>query len=453
MIIIRKGEISKYKINIGDKINTKFGQLRIIDRFRKKNYKGASIKYYKYKCEICEHEDVIEESKILHGQACKECNKKNRKRISKEELIIIMKRYLEEHDRFTNREFEKCDYTPTLCPYRRVFGSVENALIECGHKIEENKKWLYNRKEYTKEELKRELIYYLPKHLKNNLFLPTANEIDESKDLPSLNSYYMKFNSMENLYSEIGINMELFNENRLKNDMKNKYKIIRDKIKKIPSRIDLDYFCKKDNTYYYSATTYCVHFGGMNNIHKIMGDKTTNWATKLSDEELLNLLKKFNNDFKIVPTQNDIKLCEYMPNYQIYTNRFGSFSNAIKLCGMTPRNKDRKIKTKKGNEVLSGYEYKFVRMLETYNIEFKSEEYYSKYIPNLNRKFRFDFTIFINNKIKFIEIFGIKGNEKYEARKLEKIKICKENNLKLICLSGDDVVNNSFEELFNIIND
>ena len=100
---------------------------------------------------------------------------------------------------------------------------------------------------------------------------------------------------------------------------------------------------------------------------------------------------------------------------------------------------------------MSGYEYKFIKMLEKYNIKFKKEELYKKYIKNFNRQYRFDFTIFINNEIKFVEIFGITGNEKYDERKEDKIKVCKENRLKLIQLTNYDIINNDFKALYKII--
>lgn len=453
MVMGSNKSTSDYKLEIGEIITLKTGDIKIIDRFKKKNNINRNIKYYVCECCKCKNNFTTEERRMIENtKICSNCNTVERNNKEKLELINIMKRYLKEHDKFTNREFEKCEYTTTLYRYRRLFGSVENALRECGYKISKEKEWLYNREKYSKKELKRKLIYYLPKHLKTHLFLPTADEIDLCKELPSLNSYYTNFKSMERLYSEIGIDMKLFNKNRLKNDMKYKYKLIKNKINKIPSRIDLDNFCKIDNVYYYSSKSYCEHFGGMNSLHKIMGDRPTDWDTNKSNKKLLELLKRFYEDYNIVPTQSDLIKCHYMPNYSIYVDRFGSFPRAVELAGMTPRCRERKLKTINGNEVLSGYEYKFVRMLEKYNIKFKTEELYSKYIPNFKRKFRFDFTIFINEEIKFVEIFGIKGNEKYEARKLEKIKICKENNLKLICLSGDDVSNNSFEELLDIIN-
>ena len=76
---------------------------------------------------------------------------------------------------------------------------------------------------------------------------------------------------------------------------------------------------------------------------------------------------------------------------------------------------------------------------------------YKKYIKNFNRQYRFDFAIFINNEIKFVEIFSITGNEKYDERKEDKIKVCKENRLKLIQLTNYHIINNDFKALYKII--
>ena len=51
----------------------------------------------------------------------------------------------------------------------------------------------------------------------------------------------------------------------------------------------------------------------------------------------------------------------------------------------------------------------------------------------------------------FVEIFGITGNKKYNEKIDEKIKLCKENNLKLIELYSNDIGQNSFEEIYRLL--
>ena len=74
-----------------------------------------------------------------------------KKQYTREYLIEIMKKYLCEHDKITTREFDKCEYTPNTYSYRKEFGNIKNALMECGYNIPKDKQWLFDRKEYTKE--------------------------------------------------------------------------------------------------------------------------------------------------------------------------------------------------------------------------------------------------------------------------------------------------------------
>ena len=92
-------------------------------------------------------------------------------------------------------------------------------------------------------------------------------------------------------------------------------------------------------------------------------------------------------------------------------------------------------------------------VLEKYYISYKKEEYYKQYIKDFNKNYRFDFTFNINNKMVFVEIFGITGNKKYNKKMDEKIKLCKENNLKLIELYPNDIGQNSFEEIYRLLMD
>ena len=82
-----------------------------------------------------------------------------------------------------------------------------------------------------------------------------------------------------------------------------------------------------------------------------------------------------------------------------------------------------------------------------------NEEYYKKYVNDLNNKYRFDFTINNNGKVFFVEIFGITGNKNYDKKTKEKIKLCKDNNLTLIEFYPNEIGFNSFEEIFKLLNE
>ena len=89
-------------------------------------------------------------------------------------------------------------------------------------------------------------------------------------------------------------------------------------------------------------------------------------------------------------------------------------------------------------------------MIEKYNIKFKKEEHYKKYIKGLDCEYRFDFTIYIDDRRYFVEIFGIEGNDKYDKKISKKKQLCKNNNLKLIDLYGDDLLKTT-DEIYEML--
>lgn len=275
--------------------------------------------------------------------------------------------------------------------------------------------------------------------------------IDSIHDMPSATCYYGIFKTLDNVYKQIGLDRKKFYNDKLEEDMKNKYIKIRNIINRVPNSRDLNIFSSNSDEYY-GATTYLNHFGSMRNLNEIMGDKPNKECFRdLNDKELLNTLIKLKDDLGIVPTQKDVKACEYCGSLQYYTKRFGSFVQAIISAGMIPRSKKEPLITPKGNRALSGYEYKFMLVLEQYGVDFKKEELYKKYIKDFNKNYRFDFTLNINGERVFVEIFGITGNKNYYKKTEEKIQLCKDNNLNLMELYPDDVGKNSFEDIYNMI--
>lgn len=378
-------------------------------------------------------------------------NTKNKfnKKYTREQLIYFMEDYINKYGIPTTREFDKKEGYPTLYVYRQEFGSFQRALEECGIILDKHKIKLCNRKEYTKEEL---LEHF--KHQHEKYFKETGeylnDDIIDKLDMPSSSCYYKHFKTLDNTYLQIGLDRKKFYNDKLEDDMKNKYIEIREIIGRTPTSRDLDNFSRKNNNYY-GITTYLSHFGSIQELNLLMGDKPSNYSKVMTDEEMLNGLKRLNEELGIVPTQKEVEICNYCGSISDYRKRFGSFVEAIIKAGMTPRSKKEPLITPKGNKALSGYEYKFMLVLEKYNINFKKEEYYKQYIKDFNKNYRFDFTFNINNKMVFVEIFGITGNKKYNEKIDEKIKLCKENNLKLIELYPNDIGQNSFEEIYRLL--
>lgn len=396
--------------------------------------------------------DTEENTRIKNEICFKNVREKTLNDYPKELLIKYMQEYVEKYGYPTTREFNKHKEYPSVHIYRKVFGSFKQAITESKLNVPEDKQWLYDRKEYTKEELLSALKEQTEIKLTNNLYLLTAEEIDINREMPSTSSYYKKFKSLKDAYLEIGINYDDFNLINKKEDMKQKYIKMREIIKRPPHSRDMDKFCSKDNEYY-SSHTYCFYFNSIHDFQVLMGDKPTNWSNDLSDEEMLNALNNLKNELGIVPNQKEVELCEYTGSVSSYIKRFGSFVEAIIKANMIPRSKKEPLITPKGNRALSGYEYKFMLVLEQYNIQFEKEEFYKKHIKSFNKNYRFDFTLEFDNELFFVEIFGITGNEKYDNKVKEKIQLCQNNKINLIDFYPSDIGHNSFDEIYKLVID
>lgn len=61
--------------------------------------------------------------------------------------------------------------------------------------------------------------------------------------------------------------------------------------------------------------------------------------------------------------------------------------------------------------------------------------------------------LLINDTKYYIELFGIEGNEEYDKRKQEKIRICSQYNISLIDLYQKDIYSKTNHEIYiNLMN-
>ena len=379
------------------------------------------------------------------------CHKGIHKILTREKLIDLLKDYYSKFGFPTTREFDKNKDYPNSQTYNNEFGNFKNALIESKIEIPKEKQWLFEREEYTKKYLLEQFKIQVDKKIEKTGKLLMDDDIDRIKDMPCASCYYKNFKTLDNIYKLIGINRKEYEYKLLEEDMKKKYVEIRDMLGRTPNSRDIDRFSNGSDRYY-GCTTYLNHFKSMHDFHIMMGDRPTQWSIDLTDEEMLEGLVSLSKDLGIVPTQSDLLMCEYTPNTSAYTKRFGSFVEAIIKAELTPRSNRVPLITPNGNRALSGYEYKFLLMLEKYNIKFKKEELYRKHIKiPLSHNYRFDFTIYINDEIYFIEIFGMTGREKYDIKTAEKILICQQNNIKLIDLYGGDIGYSTIDEIHDLL--
>lgn len=366
---------------------------------------------------------------------------------SKQELLDILVKYNNEIGFPTQRSFTKSNNLPSYTTYFNKFGSFKNAILLAGIEIPSNRHKYFDRVEYDKDYLIEAFRKQVHISIAERGKLINDTDFDTNKLLPSANVYYKHFKTLDNLYFLIGIDRAKFNNDKLEEDMMRKYIELRDILGRTPHSRDFDRY-SKNNDYWYSCQAYLNHFGSIQNLQKSMGDDLFILGRGMDKQEMLDRIMRLYEELKCQPTQRDIYYCDYTPSTSTYSRVFGSVSNALYILGFKPNNKV--LISPKGNKALSGYEYRFLLMLEKYNINFDKEVYYKDYIENFNRQYRFDFKVKLNNEEYFIEIFGIDKNEKYDKRKLEKKQLCQDNNIKLIDLYGHDLLKNT-DEIYEML--
>lgn len=114
-----------------------------------------------------------------------------------------------------------------------------------------------------------------------------------------------------------------------------------------------------NNSEYPSAWTYYDRFGSWNNALKLAGLDNNDF--KYKENQLLELLKKFERENGRVPTVRDFNNDSEYPSFRTYQTRFGSWSKALKLAEL-----DVDTMVKKG--ILDTSQQK-ARLLEIYIIE------------------------------------------------------------------------------------
>lgn len=373
-------------------------------------------------------------------------SKEGYKLYSREEMIDLITKYYNKNNKIVLRDLRHKNNLPSQTQVINEFGSFQNCLKVCNIPLHNEK--IFNRKKYTKEELL--LLYknFVDNHLKNNIFLPTYDEIDQSYDLPSSSVYLREFGTLNKLNKLIGYNQKDFNNKALEKDMLDKYINACNDYGYVLNSREITKLSKENKQYIYCTEAYNNHFGSIHNLQKICGFNVTIPGKNISKEEMINCLKKLGKELGRRPIQSDLKLYDFVPSANTYVNEFGSFKIALKEAGF----KYGKIfKNKNGKLFRSSYELKLANVLDFYNIKYETEIMYKDVIQNFKKLYRFDFEIIINNNKYYIELFGINGNELYEQRKNEKIKICNDNNVSLIQLYQNDIYEKTNLEIYNNI--
>ena len=375
------------------------------------------------------------------------------KNISNEEMIDYLKDYYNKYGFPTTRDLANNTNYPSSYLYRERFGSFENALIIANIEIPQNKERLYNRESMDTDIILLNLKEFIYNNYTEKDFLPGMKKLITLCNIPSESVLIKRFNGIKDLYNQIGIDYYKHNNQALELDMIDKYLKLKDKLGYTPDSRDVDRASKEGICY--GMKTYSEHFGSLIEFQKSLNLEPSAYLGFLkSDDELIEDLKELGKQIGRLPTQKDINECDWMASSHMYNSKFGSHYKSLLLAGFDYNWSNRRtIITPNGNIALSSYEYDFLIMLETKNIKFIKEEYYKNYIKELNRRFQFDFTLFIDGDIYFIEIFGIMNYKWYSDKRDYKIQLCEDNDLKLIDLYKNDFKKSDMETLYSLLLD
>ena len=374
-------------------------------------------------------------------------SKQGYKLYSREEMIKLVKDWYDKNGKIVIRDLRHKNGLPSVTQVINEFGSFQNCIKEANIPTDD-KEYLFQRECLSDKEMLDNYKRFVEEHLKTHMYLPTNDELDACDYIQCSSVYIRRFGSFERINKLIGYNQKEFNNNALEKDMLFKYKRACEEYGHTLTSREITKLSKMNKEYIYSTEAYTTHFGSMHELQVLCGlDKTTP-GRGADRQELIEKLQWLGNELGRRPTQTDLKYYKNMPSDNAYLNEFGSFKTALNEAGFE---KQKILKTKNGVKLRSWYELKLAQVLESYKIEYDNEIMYKDVIPNFNRKYRFDFRVKINGNVYYIELFGIQGNELYEKRKQEKIRLCEEYNIPLIQFYQSDIYSKTNQEIYKTL--
>jgi len=238
-------------------------------------------------------------------------------------LLNILKRYKEENNRTPSQaNFSKTKNTkyPSYMTYINRFGSWNNALELAGLSLNE-----YHHNNLSDEEL----LNYLIKFKEKSGRTPINDDFENNKEYPSYRTYMSRFGSWNNALELAGLSVNRYiniPEHELLNYLIEFYK----ENGKVPTQRDF-----LDNAKYPNFNNYIYRFGSWNvALEKANLSVNQIKHTNLSDNEILKFLLQFNTETGLIPSSNDFKNNSKYPSHGTYVNRFGSWTNALKMVNL-----------------------------------------------------------------------------------------------------------------------
>lgn len=366
---------------------------------------------------------------------------------TRDELISHLRRYYEEFNKVpTTRELKENKTYPSSSTYENVFGNWKNALVEAGLYDKRKDKNLFDRKEYSKDdviELVREFI------IKYNR-VPISTDYSENRELPSQKVVYKHFNTTNDLlilldYDTVYESLNIRSDEELINDLFNLYI----KLGEAPTSRDID---KCSDTA--STNAYVNRFGSLYNSLEKANIPHVKKSLAYSDEEIIAMWYVLKNKLKRVPTLVEIEDSDHSIIRNAITWRWNSYSEFLKLLGEDANYNlygCRIYETSNSTKCSSYLELLITQWLEDTRIEFDKDYPYSKILENDASKRTVDWAIYHNDEVFYIELFGIMNSTKYDANTKKKINDFNRNGINLMELYPKDVDKKNIGGIFSFL--
>lgn len=340
----------------------------------------------------------------------------------------------------TYNDFKKYGWTPEFNWYTRSFGSYKNACYLAG----------ISQRPLTKEERMVATINEI-----NDLYI----ELDKIPTKKEYNKYRVKGYSTNRIRDIFGTPYTAFCSTYIENYY-NKYDITIDKYKRLIS----DYISKAKRVPFCEELGYTYKFLITNfnkNYTEILNEMGLEpfQYNQISDEKLLEDFYLLYKKLGYVPSYDELDDSEITCNGVTYNRRFGGIESVCNILNIKyDRHYGFGTLCHDDNGILcnSAKERDISNFFIKNNIEYEKEVSYSELIDNDSR--RFDWKIRYNNKIYYVEYFGLYFTDKRESkiimsyikRARKKIRDLYKNNVVEDCIFifPDNI--HHLDKLFNI---
>lgn len=182
---------------------------------------------------------------------------------------------------------------------------------------------------------KEEMLRLLKKKADELGRFPKKREINADPRLPSSETYRTYYGNLPQLAVAIGLPACQGKKRRGydHNELLTKIKELANRLGRMPTVNEVD-----EAPDLPCASTVVRYFGSLPTLAKKLGFQTkVKYSRFYTDDELLSLLKGIGEKLNKVPSSLDVKRDKNMPPFGVYKRRFGSYSNAVRLCGYEPR--------------------------------------------------------------------------------------------------------------------